>query len=141
MISINFTLFAQVLNFLVLVWIFNRLFIKPIMANIEAKKQDLAARQGEVDNLLEESADRELAYQTKLKRVRQTASAKREELLSEAKAEAEKLRRKAGEEASEVMAKVRSEIKSSVEDTRRSLREKEEAMAAQLTEAVLGRKA
>ncbi len=141
MISINFTLVVQILNFLVLLWIFNRLFIRPTMANIEAKKQDLVDRQGVVDSIRDESLDREAAYQAKLKRVRQTASAKREELLGEAKTEAEQLRRKAGQEASEVMTKVRSEIKSSVEETRRSLREKEEALATQLTEAVLGRKA
>ena len=141
MISINFTLFVQILNFLILVWLFNRLFIRPISANIEAKKQDLAQRQDAVDRLKGEAADRESAYQEKLKTVRQVAAEKREELLGQARAEAERLRRKATDEASEVLTQVREEIRSSVGQTRKALREKEETMAALLAEAVLGRKA
>lgn len=141
MISINFTLFVQILNFLVLVWLFNRLFIRPTVANIEARKQDLVQRQDAVDRLQGETADRELAYQEKLKTVRQAAAEKRDAMMGEAKAEADKLRRKASQEAAEVMSRVRSEIVASVEDTRQALREKEEMMATQLTEAVLGRKA
>jgi F-type H+-transporting ATPase subunit b len=141
LISINFTLFVQILNFLVLVWLFNRLFIRPILANVEAKKQDLVQRQDAVAHLKDEASDRESAYQEKLKRVRLAAAEKRDAMLGEAKAEAEKLRRKASQEASEVMSRVRMEIGASVEETRRALREKEETMAAQLTEAVLGRKA
>ncbi len=141
MISINFTLFVQILNFLVLVWVFNRIFIRPIMRNMEAKEQALADRQGAVELLRDETADRETAYQEKLKSVRSVAMAKREELQSQAAAEAKRLRGEAAKEAAGVMARVRSEIESSVEVTRKALKEKEEVLAGQLTEAVLGRKA
>ena len=141
MISINFTLFVQILNFLVLVWVFNRIFIRPIIRNLEAKERDLADRKGAVEVLQSEASDREAAYQEKLRSVRSAATAKREELHSRAAKEAKRLRGEAAEEAAGVMAKVRTEIENSVEETRRALREKEEALATQLTEAVLGRKA
>ena len=141
MISINFTLFVQILNFLVLVWVFNRIFIRPIMRNITAREKELVARQGSVDLLRDETVNREAAYKDKLKSVRQTAAAKRDKLQGEAKTEADRVRRTAAEKAAGVMTKVRSEIEGSVEETRKALREKEEALATQLTEAVLGRKA
>ncbi len=141
MISINFTLFAQILNFLFLVWVFNKLLIRPILKNLAVKEQVLNDRQNSVERLRDEAADREKAYRDKLKEVRRVATAKREELMARAKEEAGRLRRLASEEAAEVMNKVRIEVDNSVKESRKALKEQEEALARQLTEAVLGRSA
>lgn len=140
MISINFTLFAQIIHFLVLVWIFNRLLIRPVMRNIRANKADLAARQESVEGLLKESADRESAYLERLRQARTETMAERDKLLQQARDEARQLRRKAVKESASFMAKVRADLEASLTEIRQTLKAGEDSLVRQLTEAVLGRK-
>lgn len=141
MISINFTLIAQIIHFLVLVWIFNRLLIRPILKNIRANQADLAGRQESIDGLLQEATDREAAYRERLREARAETMAERDKLLEQAREESDQLRKKAMAESASFMAKVRQDLEASLAEVRETLKSGEEALAHQLTEAVLRRKA
>jgi F-type H+-transporting ATPase subunit b len=141
LISINFTLFAQIIHFLVLVWIFNRLLIRPVLKNLRAKEIDLAGRRESIDGIRQESADREKDYLERLRQARSETMAERDKLLEQAREEADQVRKKAMAESASFMTKVREDLDSSLAEVRRTLKSGEEGLVRQLTEAVLGRKA
>ncbi len=140
MISINFTLFVQIAHFLLLVWITNRLLIKPVLRHLAERDKELAERRASVDGLLAEAEERQRAYQDHLREARQRANIEREKMLAEARAEANQLRERSSEEARKVMERIRKEIAASLEEARAALAAREEAMAETLAEAYLGRK-
>lgn len=98
-----FTLVAQVLNFLVLVWLLNRLFYQRIIGAMDAREAGIAARLEEAAQARaaadEEAGQyrasrRELEQQRSqiLERAREEAEARRQELLDEARLQADHAR-------------------------------------------------
>lgn len=140
MISINFTLFVQIAHFLLLVWIMNRLLIKPVMAHINQRDEDLANRRQAAASLVDEAKDREEAYLDQMKTARIEAGKERDKMLYEASAEAHELREKSTEEGRKIIEKVREEVAASMEELRASLTAGEDQMAEELAASYLGRK-
>lgn len=140
MISINFTLFVQIAHFLLLVWLTNRLLIRPVLRHLAEKDAELAARRSKVDDLLTEAADRQRAYREQIREAHVQANAEREKMLAEAQAEANALREQSLDEGKSVIEKVRSEIQASLDEVRQALRADEDVLAERLAQAYLGRK-
>lgn len=140
MISINFTLFIQIAHFLLLVWIMNRFLIKPVLAHIKERDQELDSKRQAAKSAVDEAKDREQAYLDHMKQARVEAGKERDKLLSAAAAEAAQLRDASAEEGRKMLDKVRSEIAASMDDLRASLANGEDDMAEDLAAAYLGRK-
>lgn len=141
MISINFTLVLQVVHFLILVWIMNRLLIRPVLNHLAERDKEITSRKAFIDGLKDQAADRQAAYQARLNEATEAAALERDKLTAEANAEAMELREKATLEARAALDKVRAEIQAAVDDVRERLVAEEDAMAEHLAVTVLGRKA
>ena len=105
-VSINTTLFWQIINFLVLVWIFKRFFFKPLSKIIQEGKEEITA---DIDSA---KKDREAASELKIQLEKEIKTAKseaqqvvaeavkkaenaKEEILKEAHAQREKMMKSA----------------------------------------------
>lgn len=75
-VTINTTLFWQIINFLILVWIFKRFFFKPLSKVIQKRKEEITA---DIDNAKQ---DRDTAQELK---------SQAEKGIKEAKNEAQKV--------------------------------------------------
>lgn len=82
------TVGAQILNFLVLVWLLKRFFYRPILDGIDARESEIAARMGEADAIRETAAASEANYKAEIASLR----ASRAEVLEEARRAAEQER-------------------------------------------------
>ncbi len=98
-----FTVGAQIVNFLLLVWLLKRYLYRPILAAIDAREKELATRReaaaGEQTRATKEHEEWQSRHQLLesqqaglLETARQAAAAERENLLKQAEAEAEQLR-------------------------------------------------
>jgi len=141
LISINFTLFVQIAHFLLLVWILNRILIRPMVKHLAAKEETLGQRRQEVDRLTGTAASRQQDYESRLKEIHSQASQEREEMLNQARHEAQRLRRESGREAKAFLEKARAEVAASVAEIRESLLAREDDLAEELSRVFLGRKA
>ncbi len=141
MININFTLFVQIAHFLVLVWILNRLLIRPILAHLGEKTQEFEARRAAVEEIKSETASREQAYKTRLRTIYARATEERSQFEAEAGAEANQIRERALVEAKEIVERSRSEIEASKIQAREVLIASQDALAEEVAAAILGRKA
>ncbi|MBW2324509.1 MAG: ATP synthase F0 subunit B [Deltaproteobacteria bacterium] len=58
MISINATLIVQIINFLVLIWILNRILFRPIFKIVEERKSVIQSSRAEIERLKSEAEER-----------------------------------------------------------------------------------
>ncbi len=98
-----FTVGAQALNFLVLVWLLKRFLYKPILNALDAREKRIAKELAEADTIKSEAEKRRDAFEQKIEEFDQ----KREQLLSEAKDDAQAERRRLIEEARRVAEDLR----------------------------------
>jgi F-type H+-transporting ATPase subunit b len=120
--SVNwFTVVAQVVNFLILVWLLNRFLYGPIVAAIDRREQRIAERLQDAQRKCDAAAAEADAY----RRQREELNAERERLLVEARLEAETLRSSLTEAA-------RAEITAKQSDWRNDLEEEQEGFLRNL---------
>jgi F-type H+-transporting ATPase subunit b len=95
----GFTIIAQIINFLILVFLLRRFLYGPITKAMDERQNRIAEEMAEAEALKQEAADEAVAY----RQLRHELQDKREEMLAEAKEEAENRRK-------ESLHKARQEI-------------------------------
>lgn len=108
------TVGAQIVNFLVLIWLLKRFLYRPILDGIDAREAEIAARMGEAEILRKAAQAKELKYMDEIR----TLSSSRADMLAETRAAAQV-------ERDEMLADARSLILS--EQTKRDDNRAEEA--------------
>lgn len=100
-----FTVFAQVINFLVLIWLLKRFLYRPILNTIDAREKRIAAEIADADTkrakaelqrkeFQQKNAEFEQQKTTRMNKLIDDTKAERARLLETARLEAEELRRK-----------------------------------------------
>ena len=86
-----FTVCAQAVNFLILIWLLKRFLYKPILHAIDERAKGIAAQLAEADAKTAESAEGERQLQRKNEALDQQRRALREEATDEANTERQRL--------------------------------------------------
>ncbi len=127
------TVAAQIVNFLILVWLLQRFLYAPVIGAMERREAHIAERLEEADERLEaadrkaeayEQKDRELEgrRQELLQQARKDAESYRERMLAEAREEVDEERR-------QVQVQIRRERREVLHDLRRRVAEQIQALA------------
>lgn len=139
MIKLDWTLFLQFANFVILLVVLNALLFKPLRGALAARKAtidgDLAkarALDGEIQTQVAE-------YEAKLQEARQRGSQERLALRQAALAEEARLLGSANEKASQRLQSLKEQVAAEAENARQGLRAETEALARQVAGKVLGR--
>lgn len=85
------TFILEIANFLILVWIMNRLLYKPVMNAIAARRDGLARTAAEAQRLREEAVDLEARYRSRLTEWEREKEGLRKEMLVELSADRTRL--------------------------------------------------
>ena len=120
-----FTVAAQSINFLLLVWLLKRFLYKPILSAMDAREQRIARQLQDAEAQKHEAE----AQSRGLRAANEEFARQKQALLDQAKAEAEATRERLTEEA-------RAEIEARRLRWRESLREEENALQAQIKSSV-----
>ena len=129
------TVIAQILNFLVLVWLLNRVLYRPVTRALEARRETVQRRLSEAEEARAE-AEREAE---RLRRSREELEEAREARLSEMEEEVEAQRREMTEEARAQVERRREEWERQVERERESFLERLRERARGALRRVLAR--
>ena len=135
LISINGTLIAQLVSFLIFLFIVNRIMIRPLQESIaersdhiEQIKQDIIDAEDDVERFAAEVEERKLAVRTEAFEIASTleesGSKKADEIFASAKEEIEALRAKAEAEVDAKLAEARKHIQTEAETIAVSVMEK-----------------
>ncbi|MFP7571389.1 F0F1 ATP synthase subunit B [Marivita sp. S2033] len=115
------TVGAQILNFLVLVWLLKRFLYRPILDGIDAREAEIAARMGEAARIREDADAREAEYQAEIAAL----SASRADVLNAARA-------KADDERKALLADARARLLAEEQERARHIEKAEQDVRAEL---------
>lgn len=116
-----FTVIAQIINFIILIWLLKRFLYEPILQAVDEREKKISSRladaelkiseaQIEKDEFHRKNEDIELRRQELLKKAESESDAEKQRLLNEIRAEAEALRVKLNEELKKEKDELKNEI-------------------------------
>ena len=139
MISVDGSLIIQIINFLFLVWVLNKLVYKPIRNILLNRKEQVTGLQQGIDTAVAESRDKDQAYASGIRDAR-TRGLKEKDNFLEAAAEEEKaIIEKINQKAQAELAEVRAKITKDADNVRASLEKEIDGFAEAIGQKVLGR--
>ena len=140
MVEINLTIVIQVVQFLILVFILNRILFKPISRAIEERDGRIDAWEEKTRTLQETVRTKIESYEKELVEVKARVQEEQEQISNELKEREEEKVGAVFEEAAQIVASTKQTLQEETERLRQELRRQAEEMAQMVTEKVLGRK-
>ena len=140
MISINATLVVQIIHFLILVFILNRLMLQPILKKIEDRKEYIKKTKGEINDLEKEAERLKKTFVSQQVNARKEAFLLRDELKSQAFGQTEAFMKDSQEKAASLRAAADSDAEKEIKKTQPLLSGEAETLAEEIIEWVIGRR-
>jgi len=139
MIELDYTLWIQMANFLVLMFLLHLLAYKPVLSLLDKREQHLKDLDGEVKSL-EAEVDRKVEkYEEQLRDARQEAISQRSEIQQEGAGEGKAIIDKARGEVQRIVEDFKKKANEEMTDARNVLRSHAEKISVDISEKVLGR--
>lgn len=141
MVEINGSVLIQIVNFLILIFILNKVLYKPIRSILKQRKQKFDGLEDSIaqTNQMAESANDSFAGGLKEARLR--GQAQKEAMLQAAQKEEMAIVAKINNDAQEQLAQVKNKIAGDVSSVRLTLEKEIDSFAEAITRKILGRAA
>ncbi len=139
MVSIDYSVFLQVANFIVLLIILNFFLFKPIIKALNERRQKIDAADQDCRKLETDLAERIAVYESRLNQARIEASNVRHRLVNEAKEAAARVMDEVNRDVLETGSEFERNMRAEVDRCRELLRSQSEWLSVEITETVLGR--
>jgi F-type H+-transporting ATPase subunit b len=140
MISLDSSILYQVVLFVVLWLLLDRILFRPYLKLLADREQKTTGAQQDSSELEHEGARLRAEYEERIAQARSTGYATREEILQSARLEREKILAEAREEAARILENVRREIATVVDRERQVAAAEAAVLAAEMAGKALGRK-
>lgn len=139
MIDINYSLFIQIANFLLLILILNYLLYRPILRIIEKRESYLRSSEDEIRNI-QETVDRKAAeYEDSLRIAKKQALEQKNEITRVGAEDGKAIIDAVRNELPGIMEEFQKNINSEVDKARHILQTQSKAISLEIAEKVLGR--
>jgi F-type H+-transporting ATPase subunit b len=139
MVELNYTVWIQMANFLALILVLNFLLYRPVLKIIEKRNKKIEESKEEVRSL-DETIERKLAqYEEKIRQARAEAALQRDAVKAEGTEQSKEMIGKVREEISKKLEGFKAQLQKETDSARDVLREQTKAIAAEVSEKVLGR--
>lgn len=140
MVEINLTIVIQVVTFLILVAVLNRLLLRPISRTMEERRQRIASWEQRTKDLQAAMDAKLRAYEEQLKEAKRVAQERQKQITEETKQEEQETLGAASREASEILSTTQQKLREETDQLRTELRQQAGELSEMVTEKVLGRK-
>jgi F-type H+-transporting ATPase subunit b len=139
MIKIDVSLVIQIVNFVFLIWILNRVLYKPIRQMLHQRKEKVAGLEKSIQTSIRDTNEKDESLVFGMKAAREKGSQERNALLSAAEEEEKKIIQAIHAKAQEELAAVRKKIAKDTEQVSASLHREIEGFARSISQKILGR--
>ncbi|MGC9324511.1 MAG: F0F1 ATP synthase subunit B [Desulfomonilia bacterium] len=140
MIELNWTFFVQVVNFLILMFILNKILYKPILKVLDERDERIVGGQQKAKKLTDERENLFREYNQKLYAAKVEAmnikNASRNQAVEQANAIIEEARKK----ADEIIIQMQQDMSQEIARVKKELEPELGIMAATIAQQILGRK-
>ncbi len=141
MVSVDLSLFAQIINFVLLVWVLNIVLYKPIRKVLLQRKEKVSGLEQSIETFSGDAVAKGQAFTDGIKAARAKGTAAKDALLEEAAAEEKKMIGEINDRAKAEMDKVKAQIAGDADKVRASLAKEVDAFADSIAGKILGRAA
>ena len=139
MIELNWTLGAQIINFLVLVYLLNLVLFRPIRKSLQERQARMQANEAAVAQLAEQSQGIAGEIQVNLAAARRDGLGQKEGLRQEGSQAEASLLEKVKQEVDAEWGRVEKKIKEDIGKARKSLKTQAQSFAQVMAAKILGR--
>ena len=129
----------QMINFLVLLWILNLVFFKPIRKVLIQRKEKITGLEDGVEKLAKEVVEKDNAFENGLKEARTKGLKEKEAFIEEASGEEKEIIEKINKKAQAKLAEIKEQVAEETEKARAELEKDIENYARGIGEKILGR--
>jgi F-type H+-transporting ATPase subunit b len=138
-IEVNWTLFLQFANFMILMAVLNALLFKPLRAALQARKEIIESSQAKVLDIDEQVQAQIARYEAQLREARQQGGQERAALRKTAQEEETRILGEAKQASAGKLQSIKEQIQAEAGTARQALRDETEALAKEIAGKVLGR--
>jgi F-type H+-transporting ATPase subunit b len=138
MISLNATLFIQVVNFLLLMWILNRLLFGPIVRAIEEREEKIRRLLKNTEEISSQAQGVKEDYEKKMKQAHVKAFEAKEKVRTEGVEEAGRAVKKALSEAEKSLTETRGVVTLEAERAREEFGSLSQEISREIYRKILG---
>lgn len=139
MVSIDYSIFIQIANFLVLIFLMNLVCYKPIRKILLERKNKVDGLEGSIDTLSGDAVDKDQAYTDGLRAARAKGQKEKEAMMDAASAEENALVTKITDDAQAELNEIKAKIAKETDTVRVALQKEVDTFAGAITEKILGR--
>lgn len=139
MISVDSSVFIQIVNFLFLIWILNKILYRPIRDILSKRKDRVAGMENGIETCLKEAQEKDALFSEGIRAARSKGATEKDRMVQEAEEEERAIVRQINEKAQVELAKIREKIAKDAEEVRRSLLQEVDRFANDIGEKILGR--
>lgn len=139
MISLNWTLILQFINFIVLLYLLNRILFQPLRAVMEKRRETIEGSHAQARDLQADIDDKMNRYQQQLAEARKLANDERAQLRKLAGEEESKMIATAQSNASARMDQIREQVGKESARANQTLKKESASLAQQIATKILGR--
>ena len=139
MVSIDYSLGIQIVNFLLLIFILDRLLYRPILDMIDKRKKQMEESESEIKRLRESVEQKMAAYEEKLRQAKAAAVEQKNEIIGHGAAEAKSILEAARGELPGIIDRFHSKMDGEIAAAKRILTDQSQALSVEIAEKVLGR--
>lgn len=140
MIELNFTLLIQAANFLVLIYVLNKILYKPILKILDERDERISGGQEKAKKLIEEGEAIFSSYNQKLHDSKIEAVAVKNATRKEAVDQANAIIDEARKKAEDIVLGVQKEMAEEIARVKKELEPELGIMASTIAQQILGRK-
>ena len=140
MIELNWTLLVQMVNFLVLMVVLDKLLYKPILKVLDERDARIAGGQEETKELLEKGDAIFADYTDKIHEAKVDALSVKNAARKEATSQGNGIVDESRKEAEKIIAQIQQEMAVEIDKAKKELEPELQSMAADIAEQILGRK-
>jgi F-type H+-transporting ATPase subunit b len=138
-VSLDYSLGIQIINFILLIFILNRLLYRPLLGMIDKRKQKFAESEAEIRRLQETVEQKMAAYEEKLRQAKMTAIEQKKEILHQGAEEAKEIIDAVRAEIPQLMEQFHARMELEIAAARRTLTNQSQRLSVEIAEKVLGR--
>jgi F-type H+-transporting ATPase subunit b len=139
LVSLDYSLGIQIVNFLLLIFILNVLLYKPILGMIDKRKKHFEDSDAEIKRLQETVEQKMAAYEEKLRQAKAAAAEQKNEIVRQGADEAKAIVDAVRTEIPGMMEKFHAQMDGEIGAAQKILADHSRQLSVEIAEKVLGR--
>ncbi len=140
MVSLDYSLGIQIVNFLLLIFILNILLYKPILGLIDKRKKQFEDSETEIRRLQKTVEEKMAAYEEKLHQAKAAAVEQKNEIIRQGAEEAKTVIDAVRAEIPEMMERFQARMDGEIGTAKKILTDHSQQLSVEITEKILGRR-